>query len=139
MKSTIASIIIVIILIGGAILLSKGSSKVENNSQTQTDVDGSALTSNVTMEDGKQIITIIARGGYSPRKSLAKAGVPTILRFITNGAFDCSSSIRILSMNVNKILAQSGPTDIDLGVPKAGSLPGTCGMGMYSFEVDFQS
>ncbi len=94
---------------------------------------------NVEVKDGIQFITLTAKGGYTPRKSTAKANIPTILRFDTNGTFDCSSSVRIPSMNVSKMLPQTGMTEIDLGNPKVGLLQGSCGMGMYPFEIDFQS
>ena len=93
---------------------------------------------NITIVDGKQIINLTAKGGYSPQKSIAKAGLPTILRFTTNGTFDCSSFVRIPSMNVDKSLSLSGTTDIDLGNPEQGILRGSCGMGMYPFEINFQ-
>lgn len=91
------------------------------------------------MVDGTQIITINAKGGYQPNNSIAKAGVPTVIRFKTNGTFDCSASVRIPSMNINKVLPQSGQTDIDIGTPKIGLLQGMCGMGMYPFQIDFQN
>lgn len=94
---------------------------------------------NVEVKDGVQFITINAKGGYTPRKSIAKSDIPTMLRFDTNGTFDCSSFVRIPSMNITRTLPQSGKTDIDLGNPKFGILQGTCGMGMYSFEVEFKS
>ena len=94
---------------------------------------------NVSIVDGKQIIEIQAKGGYQPRKSIAKAGIPTILRFETSGTFDCSSSVRIPSMNISKSLPQTGATDIDIGTSSLGTLQGMCGMGMYPFQVDFQS
>ncbi len=94
---------------------------------------------NVTIVDGKQIIDLTARGGYSPQKSIAKADIPTTLRFITNGNYDCSSSVRIPSMNVSKTLELSGITEIDLGNPKEGILRGSCSMGMYPFEINFQN
>ena len=94
---------------------------------------------NVSVVGSKQIIEITAKGGYVPRATLAKAGIPTILRFNTNGTFDCSSSVRIPSMNITKLLPNSGTTDIDLGSPQVGTLQGTCGMGMYRFSVEFQS
>lgn len=93
---------------------------------------------NVSIVDGTQIIDLTAKGGYSPSKSVAKAGIPTILRFTTNGTFDCSSSVRIPSMNLFKSLTLSGKTDIELGSPSIGILQGSCGMGMYPFQVDFQ-
>lgn len=93
---------------------------------------------NVSIVDGKQIITIKAKGGYRPKISNAKAGVPTIVRFQTSGTFDCSSSVRIPSMNISEVLPNSGLKDIDLGIPQVGTLEGSCGMGMYPFEINFQ-
>jgi len=129
MKATVISIIAAVILIGGAFLLTKGTPN------TGSDIPAN----NVTVVDGKQIIEVTAKGGYLPRKSIAKAGIPTVLRFNTSGTFDCSSSVRIPSMDISKNLPASGATDIELGNPKLGTLQGTCGMGMYPFEVEFQS
>ena len=129
MKLTIISILVAFALIGGVIILSP------NNSSTINRVSAN----NVSIVDGKQIIEIGVKGGYSPTKSVAKAGMPTIIRFVTNGTFDCSSSIRIPSMSITKILPQTGTTDIDIETPQLGTLSGTCGMGMYRFQVDFQS
>ena len=131
MKSTLISILSAAVLICGAIVLSQ--------SKSISSGDNSASENNVTIVDGKQIIEIRAKGGYQPRISLAKAGIPTILRFNTSGTFDCSSSIRIPSLNISKILPQTGVTDIDLGTQKVGTLQGTCGMGMYPFEIDFHN
>lgn len=132
MKLTVISIIVGALLISGVIFLSSnsGSSKVSNN-------QGNA--NNVSIVDGKQIITINTKGGYQPQTSTAKAGIPTILRFATSGTFDCSSSIRIPSLGISKVLPQTGNTDIDIGTPQATTLQGTCGMGMYRFQVNFQS
>ncbi len=93
---------------------------------------------NVHMEGETQVIQIDAKGGYLPRKSVAKAGVPTIIRFNTEATFDCSASVRIPALNVSKILPQTGSTDIDIGSQSAGPLQGSCGMGMYPFEVIFE-
>jgi plastocyanin domain-containing protein len=87
--------------------------------------------------DGKQIVEITARGGYQPRVSIAKAGISTILRFNTNGTFDCSASVRIPSLDISKLLPQSGSTDIDIGSQQVATLNGSCGMGMYPFQVEF--
>lgn len=129
-KNTIISIIISAALIIFAIFFTSGKT---NN----TNVNQEALVNNISIVDGKQIIVINAKGGYQPRKSIAKAGIPTILRFNTSGTFDCSSSVRIPSMNIFKSLPQSGSTDIDLSTQNTGTLNGSCGMGMYPFEIDF--
>lgn len=132
MKSTIIAIIVGALLIGGAIVLSSRGSSANTSGN-------SVNANNVSIVDGKQVITINAKGGYRPQQSVAKAGIPTIIRFATKGTFDCSSSIRIPSMGINKVLPQTGNTDIDIGTPQVTSLQGMCGMGMYRFEVDFQS
>lgn len=123
----IISVVVSVLLIGGAYVLSK-KSNLENEDKIN----------NVSIIDGKQIIDIKAKGGFYPKKSTAKSSVPTILRINTDGTFDCSSVVRIPSMNISKNLPQSGVTDIDLGSPKEGVVYGTCGMGMYPFEIDFQ-
>lgn len=129
MKATVTSIIIAIVLIGGVFMFANnggGASSTVN-------------ANNVSVVDGKQIIEITARGGYQPRNSVAKAGLPTVIRFETNGTFDCSSSVRIPSMNIFKSLPQTGSTDIDLGTQSVGKIVGSCGMGMYPFLIEFKS
>lgn len=127
MKATIISIAIALALIGGVLVLGKSSSDQD-----------SVPVNNVKVIDGTQYIDLTAKGGYSPRKSTAKAGMPTVLRVNTKGTFDCSSSIRIPSMNISRNLSQTGVEEIALGSPSIGVLSGTCGMGMYPFEIDFQ-
>ncbi len=127
-KIITALVVAFILVLGTVAFTSKGGSSSTTSNSNQN---------NVTVLNGTQIITITAKGGYSPRTSTATSGMPTKLRFVTNGTFDCSSSVSIPSLNIGKQLAISGNTDIDVGVPKAGALQGTCGMGMYPFEINF--
>ncbi len=124
----IFAIILAVVIIGGAFFL------VGN-----TNSSGGDSIANVSVINGKQIIEITAKGGYKPRLSIAKAGLPTVIRFNTNGTFDCSSAVRIPSMNISLFLPNTGVKDVDLGVSKEGILNGTCGMGMYPFQIDFKS
>jgi hypothetical protein len=143
-SSTISITIAVCILIGTFLFVDTGN----NTSQTPTmnypagygvkNDAAQANQNNVTMKDGKQIVEIRVRGGYAPRVSNAKAGVPTVLRFITDNTFDCSSSIRIPKLGVSKMLPTTGETDIPVDNPEAGMLQGSCGMGMYRFAVEFR-
>jgi plastocyanin domain-containing protein len=119
------------LVIGGVIVFS-------GRPATTPATPSAGALNNVSMVDGKQIIVINVKGGYSPKKMTAKAGVPTVVRFTTNGTFDCSSAIRIPSLGISKTLPPSGTTEIDLGTPKVGPLQGLCVMGMYSFQIDFQ-
>lgn len=92
----------------------------------------------VSIVDGKQIIDIFAKGGYSPRAVSAKAGIPTVLRVKTQGTFDCSSSLVIPNLRYQKFLAPTGTEEINLSAEQAqGTLQGLCSMGMYGFRVAF--
>lgn len=140
MKANIIASIIAVAIIGGAYFFVDGttSSGSTNTNSKVAQVENTAPVHNVNIVNGKQIIEIKAKGGYQPRKSIAKAGIPTILRFDTSGTFDCSSSVRIPIMGISKALPQTGTTDIEIGIPQAITLQGTCGMGMYPFEINFQ-
>ena len=129
MKTTAISILIAAVLIGGAIMLSGGKTSSDTASQN---------ANNVSVVDGKQVITINAKGGYSPRVTTAKAGVPTVIKILTNGTFDCSSALTIPSLSYHSNLSPTGVTDIDVPLQKSGAkLQGLCAMGMYNFSVNF--
>ncbi len=115
-----------VVIIAGLFTFGKGNSASDTSAN------------NVSVVDGVQIIAISAKGGYHPLRSTAKAGIPTVMRFNTNGTFDCSSAVRIPTMDISLTLPRSGVTDIDIGNPQVSTLEGTCGMGMYSFEVEFK-
>ena len=137
-KKTIYAILIVAMLVSGLIFL---LNKSDNKNIVSTNQGSSTVRStsgdNVVTKDGKQIIDIDVKGGYWPRKTVAKAGIPTIIRFKTNNTFDCSIAVRLPSKGVSKMLSQTGSSDMDLGTSTVGQFYGTCGMGMYSFEIDF--
>lgn len=130
MKPLLLAFVAATILIGGALYFTGGIQP--------TPTPAVPAKNNVAIVDGKQIITIGARGGYLPEKSIAKAGIPTIIRFDTRGTFDCSSFVRIPSMDVSVRLPSSGVTDVDLGTRTVGTLQGMCAMGMYPFEIVFE-
>ena len=130
------SIVVIIVGVFGIIfMLTKDTPGSVSSKQDNIETP----VNNVNMVDGKQVVEVSAKGGYSPRKTIAKAGIPTILRLKTNGTFDCSSAIRIPSLSISKNLPATGTTDIDLNSPQPGLFTGICSMGMYSFEIDFQS
>lgn len=135
-----ASIIIItgLVIAIGIVFFGRSNTNINNDPVVQNTETKTEPLQNVEIKDGVQYVTINAKGGYSPRVSLAKAGIPTKLIIKTNGAYDCSSSVIIRSLNYQKILPRTGEEIIDIGVPKANvPLSGTCGMGMYSFLVNF--
>lgn len=129
-----------ILIIGGLLVLTAGGIFfIQNVTQKKASTSTAVAKNPVHIVDGKQIIEIKAKAGYFPMSITAQAGVPTTLRVITKGTFDCSAGVRVPSMNISEALPPTGTTDIDLGSPKSGKLAGTCSMGMYPFEIDFQT
>ena len=100
--------------------------------------DSGGNVQNIKITDGVQYVTVDAKGGYLPKISTVQAGMPTKLIVATNGTYDCSAALVIRSIGFQKILPQTGKTEIDLGVGQAGDvINGVCGMGMYSFQIKF--
>ena len=94
---------------------------------------------NAIVLDGKQVIEIKAKGGYSPKLTMAKANMLTVLKVKTMATFDCSSSLTIPSIDYQKYLPASGETLIEIPPQEPGStLQGLCAMGMYNFAVNFR-
>ncbi len=129
MNKTVSIIITLGLVVAIGIIFIGGSKKDNNNIGS---------TQSVEIKDGVQYITIDAKGGYSPQITEAKGGIPTKLIVKTNGTYDCSASLVIRSLGFQKILPNTGKTEIDLGIPKSAEpLQGVCGMGMYSFQINF--
>ena len=127
----IVSIIVTLGLVVGLGIIFIGDPKANNSNATES-------TQSVEVKNGVQYVTVLASGGYFPKKATARAGLPTKLVMKTNGTYDCSASLVINSIGFKKILPQNGETEIDIGLPKAGEpLQGICGMGMYNFTVEF--
>ncbi|MEI7750125.1 MAG: cupredoxin domain-containing protein [Candidatus Moraniibacteriota bacterium] len=138
MKKNITTVITVIILgiaaLGVGMYLGVITNKAPVSPPTKAVIKSDAVNT-----DGKQIIEIAVKGGYSPKSITAKAGVPTVLRFVTDNTFDCSSSLSIPAINYRNNLPRTGTTDVDVPAQTAGTtLRGACSMGMYSFTVDFE-
>lgn len=123
MKSTLISIIVSVVIVLAAVFAAGGS----KNSEGSAAVVG-----------GRQIIEIDAKGGYSPAITIAKAGMPSVLKIKTRGTFDCSASLVIPDIGYKKILQPSGETAIEIPAQEKGKvLKGLCSMGMYNFQIKF--
>lgn len=128
-KNTIISVIVSLALIGGTLyFISDRFASTDTSEVTQSQ--------NVEIRDGVQYVTVLAKGGYSPRVTQIKGDIPTMLVVKTNGTYDCSVSLMIRSVGFQKILKPIGEEAINLGIPKSGEkVQGVCGMGMYNFQI----
>jgi len=138
MNKTALIIIIGGLILGIGIIFINGPKRNDDTRVINSNSISVKNEQNIEIKDGIQYITIDAKGGYSPKVSSGKAGIPTKLIVKTNGTYDCSASLRINSIGFQKILPKTGEETVDLGIPKKGEpLRGVCGMGMYSFLINF--
>lgn len=129
-SGTVISLMVAVFLVGGAFLFF-GGNKWQG-------AGAARVTENVSIVDGKQIITIRAKGGYTPKMTTAKADLPTVFKIDTQGTFDCSAALIIPSLRYRRNLPSSGEILVDVPPQKSGAtVRGLCAMGMYSFSVRF--
>ena len=93
---------------------------------------------NVSIQNGKQIVEITAKGKYAPRYTTAQANMPTMLKVKTTGTFDCTAALTVPAVGYKAMLEPTGVAVIDIPPQKSGSVvQGVCAMGMYNFKVQF--
>lgn len=130
-KNMIISIVVSLALIGGTLYF------ISEKPPTPR-AGGLVDVTPVEIRNGVQYVTILAKGGYFPRTTEARGGIPTKLIVKTNDTYDCSLSLVIRSIGFQNILPSNGEEVIDLGTPKVGEkIQGVCGMGMYYFDINF--
>lgn len=105
-----------------------------------------ALTKEVTFgvvsavapeKNGKQeIVMSVSATHYTTNYSTIKVGVPVHLTINTNNAQGCIRAFTIPSMNLTKILPETGTETLEFTPIKTGKLSYSCNMGMYTGEFD---
>ncbi len=135
-KSNIIMVLITVLVVVGGIFLMK-MNRPDNSSSTDSSNTGWA--SNVVVTNGKQQITISAGNGYFPKMTIAKADIPTTLIMQWKNAYGCESAVRIPQLAYTKNLEANESDTITIPAQKAWStINGTCGMGMYNFQIMFE-
>ncbi len=129
---TPAIIIIAAIAISSAIIFSQAA--------TSATLTGSINRPAIIDSSDAQHILISAKRGFTPHTSIASPDKKTILSIKTDATYDCSSTVVIPALRIARNLPPSGTTTIEIPPQPAGTvLKGLCSMGMYEFEIKFQS
>lgn len=90
-------------------------------------------------QDTKASAIIKVKAGYLPREVVLPANMQNTLRFVTNNTYDCSASLYIRELNIEKFLPPTGETDIVIPAQPVGKeIIAGCSMGMYGFKLKFQ-
>jgi sulfite exporter TauE/SafE len=84
-------------------------------------------------ETGIQEVTIqVTNRGYTASAATLKAGVPVRVTLVTDNTRGCSRAFTIPSLNISKVLPETGKEVIEFTPTKAGRLAYSCSMGMYT-------
>jgi len=93
---------------------------------------GAVVDSNVTLENGVQIVKMKElSGGYSPNKFTIKKDIPVRWVIDATAPYSCASSLMIPKLNIQKNL-KSGENIIEFTPKETGRLVFSCSMGMYT-------
>ena len=135
MEKQIYTILTVLIVISLGII---GTTFYKPNSANWAKPSNNETINTPLDTNGKQVLEVTAKGGYTPKELNAKANIETVLKITTKNTFDCSSALVIPTLNIKKNLPPSGTTDIAIPPQKAGTkISAACSMGMYAFEISF--
>ncbi|WKZ23925.1 MAG: hypothetical protein QY312_04155 [Candidatus Dojkabacteria bacterium] len=82
--------------------------------------------------------TVFVKSGYLPRLVELPADVENVIRFQTKNTYDCSASLVIPRLGIERLLPPNGTVDISVPPQPAGTeVTAGCSMGMYSFVIRF--
>jgi hypothetical protein len=85
--------------------------------------------------DGHQVVDVVIDRGYHPAAIVAQAGLPLRLVFRRQDGDACTERVVFSSPHMDRRLAATGPTTVDLPAQPPGEVRFTCGMGRYSGRI----
>lgn len=101
------------------------TSKISSNNGTYASIN----------QEGKQEVTVdVTSYGYKTSARNLQVGVPVKLTLKTNQTQGCSRAFTIPTLNISKILPETGTEIVEFTPTKTGILGFTCSMGMFNGE-----
>ena len=86
--------------------------------------------------DGRQVVDIVIDRGYHPDTIVARAGLPLRLLFRRDDGDACSERVVFSSPHIDRRLAATGTTTVELPAQPPGEIRFTCGMGRYRGRIE---
>jgi len=84
---------------------------------------------------GQQVVDVSVHRGYQPDSILALSGLPLRLVFHRQDDDSCSERVVFSAPRLDRRLASTGSTTIDLPAQPPGEIRFTCGMGRYRGRI----
>ncbi len=84
---------------------------------------------------GRQEVTVVVQGGFSPAHVRVKAGAPVRLVFDRRETSGCSEEVVIPDFGIRRFLPAHDQTPVEFTPERPGSYEFTCGMGMLRGRI----
>jgi hypothetical protein len=85
---------------------------------------------------GRQVVEVTVRAGYRPGEIVARAGLPLRIVFRREDDDVCTERVVFSAPRIERRLAPTGTTTIDLPAQPPGDIRFTCGMGRYRGHIE---
>jgi sulfite exporter TauE/SafE/copper chaperone CopZ len=130
------SALVGVLLLGFAAFNLLGAGRVLGLQPTAPVADSAhPLSANVRLVGGVQIVSMEQQDtAYSPATTYVKAGVPISWQITSTSPFSCAAFLRVPDVGVEAHL-KAGLNSVAVPALRAGAVPFTCAMGMYSGEL----
>jgi hypothetical protein len=86
--------------------------------------------------DGRQVVEVVIDRGYHPDAIVARAWIPLRLVFRRQDGDICTERVVFSSPHIDRRLAATGTTTIELPAQPPGEVRFTCGMGRYDSRLE---
>lgn len=73
---------------------------------------------------------------YQPQRLQVRAGIPTSLKLVSNGAKGCIRAFTVPAYNILAMLPETGETVVELPAAEPGEIAFSCSMGMYYGSIE---
>lgn len=88
-----------------------------------------------TASGGRQEVTVVVQGGYSPAHVRVSAGEPVRIVFDRQETSGCSEEVVIPDFGIRRFLPAHQKTPVEFTPERPGSFEFTCGMGMLRGRI----
>ncbi len=85
---------------------------------------------------GHQEARIDVTTSYQPQRLQVRAGIPTSLKLVSNGAKGCIRAFTVPAYNILAMLPETGETVVELPAAEPGEIAFSCSMGMYYGSIE---
>ncbi|MEP7021333.1 MAG: cupredoxin domain-containing protein, partial [Pseudonocardiales bacterium] len=91
---------------------------------------GRRATQRAQRTEDFQQVSVIVRGGYTPARIEAVAGLPLRITFDRRESGDCSSRVVFPDLGINRALPANAKTDVEVVPDRVGEFAFSCAMNM---------